>query len=69
VPPNYHRHTLASWAHRIADAFADAEDVFVYFNNDGRCAAVDNAVTFGEEVRAAGRTPTRTPGIRPDSWS
>ena len=67
--PNYHRHTLGVWADRIAATYADEEDVFVYFNNDGRCAAVDNAVTFAEEVRRTGRTATRTPGIRPDSWS
>jgi uncharacterized protein YecE (DUF72 family) len=66
--PNYHRHTLAAWVQRIAAESADWEDFFVYFNNDGRCAAVDNAITFGEEVRAAGRTATRTPGIRPHSW-
>jgi uncharacterized protein YecE (DUF72 family) len=69
VPPNYHRHTLGAWAERLAATWSDAEDVFVYFNNDGRCAAVDNAVTFAEEVRRVGRTATRTPGIRPDSWS
>jgi uncharacterized protein YecE (DUF72 family) len=69
VPPNYHRHTLGTWAERIAAAYGVDEDVFVYFNNDGRCAAVDNAVTFAEEVRRVGRTATRTPGIRPDSWS
>jgi uncharacterized protein YecE (DUF72 family) len=69
VPPNYHRHTLGTWAARIATTYGDDEDVFVYFNNDGRCAAVDNAVTFAEEVRGIGRTATRTPGIRPDSWS
>jgi uncharacterized protein YecE (DUF72 family) len=69
VPPNYHRHTLGAWAARIAATYGDDEDVFVYFNNDGRCAAVDNAVTFAEEVRGIARTATRTPGIRPDSWS
>lgn len=68
VPPNYHRHTLGRWAERIAAQFGDHEDFFVYFNNDGRCAAVNNAVTFAEEVRRIGRTATRTPGIRPDSW-
>jgi uncharacterized protein YecE (DUF72 family) len=69
VPPNYHRHTLGTWAERIAATYGVEEDVFVYFNNDGRCAAVDNAVTFAEEVRRVGRIATRTPGIRPDSWS
>jgi len=69
VPPNYHRHTLGVWAARLAATYGDHEDAFVYFNNDGRCAAVDNAVTFAEEVRRVGRTATRTPGMRPDSWS
>ena len=69
VPPNYHRHTLGTWAQRIAEAYGDDEDVFVYFNNDGRCAAVDNAITFAEEVRGAGRTPSRTLAHPPDSWS
>jgi len=69
VSPNYHRHTLESWVERIAAAYADDEDVFVYFNNDGRCAAVDNAITFAEEVRRRGRTASRTPDTRPDSWS
>ncbi len=69
VPPNYHRRTLGTWATRIAEAYGAEDDVFVYFNNDGRCAAVDNAVTFAEEVHALGRTATRVPGIRPDSWS
>jgi uncharacterized protein YecE (DUF72 family) len=69
VPPNYHRHTLGTWADRIAATYGDDDDVFVYFNNDGRCAAVDNAVTFAEEVRRTGRQVSRTPGIRPDSWT
>ena len=68
-PPNYHRATLGSWADRIAAAFGDGQDVFVYFNNDHRCAAVDNAITFGEEVARAGLTPTRTQEIRPNSWT
>ena len=68
-PPNYHRATLAGWADRVAAAFAAGDDVFAYFNNDGRCAAVDNAITFGEEVGRAGLCPTRTPAHRPDSWS
>lgn len=67
--PNYHRATLGGWAGRIATTFDDGDDVFTYFNNDPRCAAVDNAITFGEEVASCGLTPTRTPGIRPDSWS
>jgi uncharacterized protein YecE (DUF72 family) len=68
-PPNYHRATLGTWAERIGAAFDDEPDVFVYFNNDPRCAAVDNAITFGEEVARVGLTPTRTPAIRPNSWT
>lgn len=67
--PNYHRHSLARWVRRWVDVSEDHQDFFVYFNNDGRCAAVDNAITFAEEVRWAGRTASRVPGIRPDSWS
>lgn len=67
-PPNYHRSTLGAWADRIAAAY-DGDDVFAYFNNDPRCAAVDNAITFAEEVTRAGLTPTRVPEIRPNSWS
>lgn len=60
-PPNYHRSTLAVWAARIADAFDAGDDVFAYFNNDPRGAAVDDAITFGEEIEAHGLAPTRTP--------
>lgn len=67
VPPNYHRHTLGRWADQIISTFGDA-DVFVYFNNDGRCAAVENAITFAEEVTVVGGHASRVPGIRPDSW-
>lgn len=69
MPPNYHRHTLARWAERVASTYSDEEDAFVYFNKDGRCAAVDNAITLAEELRKLGRTASRTPQVRPDSWS
>jgi uncharacterized protein YecE (DUF72 family) len=68
-PPNYHRATLGTWADRIAASYEADADVFTYFNNDPRCAAVDNAITFGEEVSRTGFVPTRTPEIRPDSWT
>ena len=58
VPPNYHRHTLGTWADRIAATYGDDDDVFVYFNNDGRCAAVDNA----DHVRRGGPAD-RSPGV------
>jgi uncharacterized protein YecE (DUF72 family) len=52
---------LQTWADRIAAAYADDEDVLVYFNNDPGGNAVVDAVVFAEAVRRAGRTPTRVP--------
>ena len=69
VPPNYHRSTLGSWAERIANEFGAAATVYAYFNNDPRCAAVDNAITLAQEAADRGLDPTRTPPVRPDSWS
>ncbi len=65
VRPFYGRRSLVTWAERIASAYADTEDFFVYFNNDPGCAAVDNAITFAHEVRRLGRTATRVPVERP----
>lgn len=65
VWPFYGRRALATWAERIAGAYADPEDVFVYFNNDPGCAAVDNAITFAHEVGRLGRTATRVPTEHP----
>jgi uncharacterized protein YecE (DUF72 family) len=64
--PFYGRRALVTWAERIAATYDDRDDVFVYFNNDPGCAAVDNAVTFGREVHRLGRTSTRVPAERPD---
>ncbi len=57
----YRTQTLELWARRLADTYADDEDVLVYFNNDPGCAAVADAVRFADAVRSAGRTPTRVP--------
>ena len=59
--PNYTRAELAVWARRVAETFADADDVFVYFNNDPGRAAIRNAVTFGHEMATRGRAVTRVP--------
>lgn len=53
-PPNDHCATLGSWADHIAATFDADHDVFTSFDNDPRCAAVDNATTFGDEVARAG---------------
>ncbi|MBO4271595.1 DUF72 domain-containing protein [Microbispora triticiradicis] len=56
--PAYGRRALHSWADRLGDV----PDAYVYFNNDPGGAAVRNAVTFAEIVRARGREVTR---VRP----
>ncbi|GAA1506345.1 DUF72 domain-containing protein [Streptomyces albidochromogenes] len=60
-PPHYGRQALGSWARRVADAWSDEDDVFVYFNNDMGGAAVVDAARFGREASALGRTVSRTP--------
>lgn len=67
--PRYDRDTLASWVARIAAAYDDAADVFVYFNNDPGCAAVTDAIDFAGLLRAVGRTPTRVPAAYPAAGS
>jgi uncharacterized protein YecE (DUF72 family) len=65
--PFYTPTELAGWADTIRDVFpAAAEDVYVYFNNDPGCAAVDNAITFAEALEDRGRAVTRVPDERPD---
>lgn len=62
--PCYGRSALRSWAGRIADLWSGEEDVFVFFNNDGRACAVRDARLFAREVERTGRTPSRVPGAR-----
>ncbi|WP_324787132.1 DUF72 domain-containing protein [Streptomyces sp. H51] len=63
--PHYGRRSLESWVDRIATAFADAEDTYVYFNNDPGGAAVRDATAFGRAAARAGLTVTRTPSRLP----
>lgn len=63
-PPCYGRGALDSWARRLADCFAAADDVFVYLNNDGEGCAPRDARILAGRVRAAGLRPTRVPGPR-----
>jgi uncharacterized protein YecE (DUF72 family) len=60
-PPRYGRRALSSWIRRIGDAWADGDDVYVYFNNDTGGAAVVDAAAFARAAAAAGRTVGRTP--------
>lgn len=64
--PFYTPDELEAWAERVVEAFPDdAADVYVYFNNDPGCAAIDNAITFGQQVAGSGRAVTRVPANRP----
>ncbi len=65
--PRYDWGCLTYWAGLIAETFTNAEDVFVYFNNDPGCSAVDDAITFAEAVRQTGHWVTRVPEGRP-AW-
>ncbi|HWB67672.1 MAG TPA: DUF72 domain-containing protein [Mycobacteriales bacterium] len=62
--PFYGRMALRRWATRLAELIGP-DDVFTYFNNDPGCAAVDNAITFGQELHAQGLAVTRLPAERP----
>jgi uncharacterized protein YecE (DUF72 family) len=59
--PGYQRDVLDRWAHRIAELWGPAEDVYVYFNNDTGGHALADAVTFAALAEAAGLTTTRVP--------
>jgi uncharacterized protein YecE (DUF72 family) len=59
--PRYGPQALRTWAGRLADGWPDADDVYVYFNNDPNGAAVLNSAQFAAAARRAGRTVTRTP--------
>lgn len=50
--PGYLREKLRRWADRLAEV--RARDAFVYFNNDTGGAAIRDAVTFTELLRAHG---------------
>ncbi|MGP3966585.1 DUF72 domain-containing protein [Streptomyces sp. 6N223] len=60
-PPRYGCQALASWARRVADAWGDEDDVYVYLNNDTGGAAVADATRFARAAAALGRTVSRTP--------
>ncbi|REF37948.1 DUF72 domain-containing protein [Thermasporomyces composti] len=58
--PRYGQAALRAWIRRIAEAFEDAAEVFVYFNNDPGGAAVLDAVAFARAANRAGRSVSRT---------
>jgi uncharacterized protein YecE (DUF72 family) len=63
--PRYGRRALAHWAERVLSAWGEqqAQDVFVFFNNDQRGAAVRDAAAFAAAVRRLGGPVTRVPDL------
>ncbi|WP_330456922.1 DUF72 domain-containing protein [Streptomyces sp. NBC_00820] len=59
--PRYGTRALATWADRIATTWPEGADVYAYFNNDARGAAVRDAVAFGETAGRAGLPVARVP--------
>jgi uncharacterized protein YecE (DUF72 family) len=59
--PRYGAQALGSWVQRATDAWPDAADVFVYFNNDQHAAALYDAAAFAAIVRRSGRQVSEAP--------
>lgn len=60
--PCYGRTALRTWARRLAEIVAPAEEAYVFFNNDARACAVRDARLFALAARRVGLEPTRVPG-------
>ena len=50
---SYSERQLTEDARRVEEWAADGRDVYVYFNNDGRAAAVRNARRLGQLIQSA----------------
>ena len=61
-PPSYGRRAIDSWLRRIADQYADSDDVYVYFNNDHGAAAVRNAIALTDRATALRLSVARSAG-------
>jgi uncharacterized protein YecE (DUF72 family) len=59
--PCYQENALAEWAKRIAGLWSADEDVYCYFNNDGRACALRDALVFARLAEGGGLQPTRVP--------
>ncbi len=57
--PSYSEPALAAWAERIAATWPDADDVYVYFNNDQNAAAPRDAARLAAAVARRGGRPAR----------
>ncbi len=62
-PWPYDESVLREWTARLADTWADAEDAYVYTNNDPGGAALRDAVALARLVREGGRTASRVPDL------
>jgi uncharacterized protein YecE (DUF72 family) len=59
--PCYTRDGLRMWVDKIGEFWGKRGTVYVFFNNDPKCCALDDAITFAEECHKAGLNPTRVP--------
>ncbi len=59
--PCYEASALSTWAERLAGLWKPDEDVYCYFNNDGRACAIRDAIVFARLAAAQGLKPTRVP--------
>lgn len=59
--PCYEEGALAGWAKRIAGLWSPDEDVYCYFNNDGRACALRDAIVFARLASNCGLSTTRVP--------
>lgn len=59
--PRYRPADLGAWAERIAAAWPEGGDCYVYFNNDPGGAAVADAAAFAGLARAAGHAVSGVP--------
>ena len=65
--PFYRDDELLPWVETIGAVFPDdTSDIYVYFNNDPGAAALQDAITFAQQLEARGRTVSRVPAERPD---
>lgn len=62
--PAYGRQALEGWAERLAGAWGEAADAYVYFNNDPGVEAPRDAAVLRDLMRAAGR-PVAVPAAAP----
>ncbi len=59
--PRYGAQALASWVDRTGEGWPEGADVFAYFNNDQRAAALYDAAAFASMLQRSGRQVTAAP--------